>query len=132
LGFFYFIGLSQNALAPVLSPVLTRSGELMYAIVEISGKQFKMSESSKVYLPLQTAAPDSELTFDRVLLVSSDKSVKVGKPTVKGAKVEAKVVKHVKGDKVVVFHKKRRKRYKVLRGHRQWYTQVEVQSVNAG
>ncbi len=101
----------------------------MYAIVEISGKQYKVAEKDRLYVPLQEADANKTVSFDRVLLVSNSDKVTVGRPTVDGAVVKAKVVEHVKADKVLVFRKKRRKRYKVKRGHRQPYTQIEVSSI---
>ena len=97
----------------------------MYAIVEIGGKQFRFQSGDKLYVPLQKGDVGADLTFDRVLLVGGDET-KVGAPTVSGASVAATVLAHVKSDKVIVFKKKRRKRYKVLRGHRQDYTQVQI------
>ncbi|RMF63617.1 MAG: 50S ribosomal protein L21 [Bacteroidetes bacterium] len=102
----------------------------MYAIVEIAGKQFKVRENDKLYVPRQQADVDTTLTFDRVLLVSNGDEIQVGTPVVEGATVEARVLDHVKADKVLVFKKKRRKRYKVKRGHRQPYTQIEIRSVS--
>ena len=102
----------------------------MYAIVEIAGKQYKVQENDTLYVSRLTAAPDDTVTFDRVLLMAGD-DYQVGTPTVSGATVTAKVLGHVKGDKVIVFKKKRRKRYKVKNGHRQPYTQVEIQSLSA-
>ncbi len=103
----------------------------MYAIVEIAGKQFKVQENDTLFVPYQkNASADDTLTFDRVLLVSNDDDVKVGAPLLDGATIKAKVLGHVKGDKVIVFKKKRRKRYKVLRGHRQRYTQVQVDALS--
>jgi len=101
----------------------------MYAIVEVSGKQFKVQKDAKLYLPRQQAEVGDTLTFDRVLLVSGD-DVQIGQPTVGGATVTAKVLGHVKGDKLIVFKKKRRKGYRVKNGHRQPYTQVAVEAVN--
>lgn len=100
----------------------------MYAIIEIGGKQFKVQPNAKIYVPLQQADVDSTLTFDKVLLVGGDE-VKVGAPTVSGASVTAKVLAHVKSDKVLVFKKKRRKRYRVTKGHRQNFTQIEISDV---
>ena len=98
----------------------------MYAIVDIKGKQFKVAEDDTLFVPhLAGTNADDTVTFDRVLLLSGD-DVQVGAPTVSGASVEAKVLAHVKADKVLVFKKKRRKRYKVTRGHRQQYTQVQI------
>jgi len=101
----------------------------MYAIVEISGKQYKVSEKDRLFIPLQDVEIDKTVSFDRVLLVANENDVQVGTPTLKGAVVKAKVIDHVKADKVLVFKKKRRKRYKVKRGHRQPYTQIEVASI---
>jgi large subunit ribosomal protein L21 len=102
----------------------------MYAIVEIAGKQYKVRKNDKLYVPRRQADVDATLTFDRVLLVSNGEEVHVGTPTVEGATVEAKVLDHVKADKVLVFKKKRRKRFKVKRGHRQPYTQIEINAVS--
>lgn len=101
----------------------------MYAIVEISGKQFKVQEDTTLYVPRQQAEVGDTLTFDRVLLVSGD-DVQVGAPTVGGASVSAKVLDHVKADKVIVFKKKRRKGYRVKNGHRQQYTKVSIDALN--
>ena len=101
----------------------------MFSIVDIAGSQMKVSPATKVYVPKLKHNVGETVTFDRVLLVSDDKSVKVGNPTVKGAKVEAKVLGHVKDDTVIVFKKKKRKGYRVRRGHRQQYTQIEITSI---
>lgn len=103
----------------------------MYAIVDIKDKQFKVREGEYVYVPHHADADiDDTLTFDRVLLVSDgDGAVQLGTPTVEGASVSARVVDQVKGDKVIVFKKKRRKRYKVKRGHRQEYTKIQVEAL---
>lgn len=104
----------------------------MYAIVEIAGKQYKVREQDTLYVPRQQADTRETLTFERVLLVSNGEEVHVGTPTVEGASVTATVLDHVKADKVLVFKKKRRKRYKVKRGHRQPYTQIQVDAVTLG
>jgi len=101
----------------------------MYAIVEIAGKQYKVQENDKLYVPLLEAEVDGTVTFDRVLLVSNEGDVQVGTPTVEGASVSAKVLDHVKADKVIVFKKIRRKRYRVKRGHRQPFTQLQVNAL---
>ncbi len=101
----------------------------MYAIVEIAGKQYRVAKDEKLYVPRQGADVDSKLKFDRVLLVSDGEMVRVGTPTVQGATVNARVLDHVRGDKVVVFKKKRRKRYRVKNGHRQPYTQIQIESI---
>ena len=102
----------------------------MYAIVEIAGKQYKVQKDDLLYIPRQQEEEKKKLTFDRVLLVSDGKTVSVGTPVVDGATVKATVVQHVKADKVLVFKKKRRKRYRVKRGHRQPYKQIQVNSVS--
>jgi large subunit ribosomal protein L21 len=101
----------------------------MYAIVEIAGKQYKVSKDDTLYVPRQKAQANDKLTFDKVLLVNDGKSVSVGTPTVEGVAVSATVLDQVKADKVLVFKKKRRKRYKVKNGHRQPYTQIKIDSV---
>ena len=104
----------------------------MYAIVDVKDKQFKVREDDTLYVPYHSEAEaDQELTLDRVLLVSDgDGEVTLGTPTVEDASVTARVLEHVKGDKVIVFKKKRRKRYRVKRGHRQQYTQIQIESLN--
>jgi len=103
----------------------------MYAIVEIKGKQYKVREHETLYVPFfNDAEADDTLTFDRVLLLANGDTIEVGTPVVEGAAVTAKVLGHVKGDKVLVFKKKRRKRYKVKRGHRQRYTQIQVEALS--
>ncbi|MCF8268124.1 MAG: 50S ribosomal protein L21 [Ignavibacteriales bacterium] len=101
----------------------------MFAVVEIAGKQFKVNESGKYYVPRLSAEPNAEVTFDKVLLVADDKSVKVGSPVVGGVKVSAKVIEHIKDDKVIVFKKKRIISYRKLNGHRQQLTKVEVTKI---
>ncbi len=98
----------------------------MYAIVEIAGKQYKVQENDKLVVPRLSADVDDSVTFDRVLLVADGDTVQLGKPVVDNASVTATVVEHFKGDKILVFRKKRRKRFKVKRGHRQPYTRIEV------
>ena len=102
----------------------------MYAIVEIGGKQFKAAEGDRLYVPRMKAEVGDTVTFDRVLLVSGDDGVQVGAPTVSGATVDAEVLDHVKGDKVIVFKKKRRKGYRVKNGHRQPYTRLSIESLS--
>jgi len=101
----------------------------MYAIVEIAGQQFKVEKDKKLYVHQLDANEGDSVDFEKVLLVDNDGKVAVGTPTVEGAKVSAKVVEHVKGDKVLVFKKKRRKGYKKLRGHRQQYSQIVVENI---
>ncbi|MBK7230407.1 MAG: 50S ribosomal protein L21 [Ignavibacteriales bacterium] len=101
----------------------------MIAVVDILGQQFKVSENTKYYVPRLTQEPDSEITFDQVLLLSDGKETKVGSPVIKGAKVTAKVISHLKDDKVLVFKKKRRKGYQKMNGHRQHLTRIEVTKI---
>ena len=104
----------------------------MYAIVEIAGKQFRVQEKDILYVPRLQAEANNSVTLDRVLLVSNDDDVQVGAPTVDGASVSATVLGHVKGDKMLVFKKKRRKRFKVMRGHRQQFTQLQIDGLSLG
>ncbi|MGD8306631.1 MAG: 50S ribosomal protein L21 [Ignavibacteria bacterium] len=101
----------------------------MYAVVNIAGQQFKVSENKSYYVPKLSDDPESEITFDDVLLVGDDKKVKIGSPAVKGAKVQAKVIEHIKDDKIIVFKKKRRKSYRKFNGHRQQLTKIEVTKI---
>lgn len=103
----------------------------MYAIVEILGQQFKVEKGNKLFVHRLEAETGSDIEFDKVLLIDNDGKVKIGKPLVKNAKVLAKVLDHVKGDKVQVFKKKRRKGYQVLNGHRQYFSEVEIQEITA-
>ena len=102
----------------------------MYAIVEISGKQYKVQEGDIVFVDrLESVEEGSKVTFDKVLLVSDDKKVTVGQDTVKGAKVEATVVGHGKRKKVIVFKYKAKKNYRRTQGHRQPYTKVQIEKI---
>lgn len=101
----------------------------MYAIVEIAGQQFKVEKDRKLYVHRLEKEEGETVEFDRVLLVDNEGEVKVGTPTVEGAKVTAKVLEHVKGDKVKVFKKKRRKGYKKLNGHRQLHSQIQIENI---
>ena len=103
----------------------------MYAIVEIAGQQFKVEEGQKLYVHRLDAERGSVLDFDKVLLIDNDGNITVGAPTIAGAKVTAEVVSHVKGEKVLVFHKKRRKGYRKLNGHRQCMTELKINNVVA-
>ena len=105
------------------------SMKIMNAIVEISGKQFKVEKDTKLFVNRLDAKEGDKVTFDNVLLLDNGSKVVVGKPTVKDATVEAKVLKHLKDDKVIVFKKKRRKGYKVKNGHRQALTEIIVEKV---
>lgn len=101
----------------------------MYAIVDIAGKQYKVEKDRFVYTPLLEGEAGSSVDFDQVLLVDNDGKIKVGTPTVKGAKVSGKILEHVKGDKVLVFKKKRRKGYKKKNGHRQDFSKILIEDI---
>jgi large subunit ribosomal protein L21 len=101
----------------------------MYAIVEIAGQQFKVERGNKVYVHRLEANEGAKIEFDRVLLVDNGGKISVGNPTVDGAKVAATVISHVKGDKVIIFKKKRRKGYQKWNNHRQSFTQILIQGV---
>ena len=102
----------------------------MYAIVEIAGQQFKVAKDQKVYVHRLQNEEGSKVTFDNVLLVDDGK-VTLGAPAIEGAAVTAKILKHLKGDKVIVFKKKRRKGYKVKNGHRQYLSEIQIESIVA-
>ena len=103
----------------------------MYAIVEIAGQQFKVQQDQKLYVHRLEGAVDSKVDFDKVLLIDNDGKVKVGAPVISGAKVSAKVIDHLKGDKVIVFKKKRRKGYQKSNGHRQQFTKIQIENIKA-
>jgi large subunit ribosomal protein L21 len=103
----------------------------MYAIVEIAGQQFKVQQGQKLFVHRLEAERGAEVEFEKVLLIDNDGKVVIGTPTVEGAKVTAEVVSHVKGDKVIVFHKKRRKGYRKRNGHRQCLTELKINKVVA-
>lgn len=103
----------------------------MYAIVEIAGQQFKVEKDQRVFVHRLDAAEGDKLTFDRVLLVDNDGKINVGAPAIEGASVNASVNRHVKGDKVIIFKKKRRKGYRVKNGHRQSFTEITINSIKA-
>ncbi|TPG39321.1 50S ribosomal protein L21 [Flavobacterium pectinovorum] len=103
----------------------------MYAIVEIAGQQFKVSKDLKVYVNRLTNEEGSKVSFDKVLLLDDNGNVTLGAPAIEGASVEAKVLQHLKGDKVIVFKKKRRKGYKKRNGHRQYLTQIVIEGITA-
>ena len=98
----------------------------MFAVVDVAGQQLKVSPSEKMYVPRLDEKIGDTVTFDRVLLVANDKDVKIGNPVVKGASVKAKILAHTKDETVIVFKKKRRKGYRLRRGHRQQYTEIEI------
>ncbi|MCQ2219387.1 MAG: 50S ribosomal protein L21 [Paludibacteraceae bacterium] len=104
----------------------------MYAIVEIKGQQFKVEADQKLYVHHMEEERGSQVVFDKVLLVDNNGSVTVGSPTISGAKVTAEVVSNlVKGEKVIVFHKKRRKGSRKKNGHRQYFTELVIKEIVA-
>ena len=101
----------------------------MYAIVEIAGQQFKVERGNKVYVHRLDANEGAKVEFDKVFLIENDGKISIGSPTVDGAKVAATVIEHVKGDKVIIFKKKRRKGYQKWNNHRQCLTQILIQGI---
>lgn len=103
----------------------------MFAIVEIAGKQYKVQKDQQLYVDKLNGNAEDTMNFDNVLLVDTDGKVQVGTPHLSGASVSAKVIDHVKGDKVIVFKKKRRKGYVKRNGHRQEFTKIKIDSIKA-
>ena len=103
----------------------------MYAIVEIAGHQFKVEKDQKVFVNRLAVEEGDKVEFDNVLLIADGSDVTVGAPAIGGAQVSAKVLKHLKGDKVIVFKKKRRKGYRVKNGHRQYLSEIVIESIVA-
>jgi large subunit ribosomal protein L21 len=101
----------------------------MYAIVEIAGQQFKVGENQEIFVHRLEANEGDTVSFDRVLLTEHNGEVTIGTPTVGSLKVSATVLAHVKGDKAIVFKKKRRKGYKKKNGHRQSFTKIKIDSI---
>tara|TARA_B100001964_G_scaffold212424_1_gene248488 strand:- start:46 stop:435 length:390 start_codon:yes stop_codon:yes gene_type:complete len=101
----------------------------MYAIVEIAGQQFKVEKKQQIFVHRLNSKEGDKIIFDNVLLIDNNGKIKVGTPNVSGAKITAKVLEHLKGDKVIVFKKKRRKGYKVKKGHRQFLSKIEIQDI---
>lgn len=101
----------------------------MYAIVTIAGKQFKVTKDQSIYAPKMQGEVDASVEFDEVLLTDDNGTVSIGAPLLKGVKVSGKILGHVKGDKVIVFKKKRRKGYKKKNGHRQEYTKILIENI---
>jgi large subunit ribosomal protein L21 len=101
----------------------------MYAIIDFGGSQYKVEKDKKLFVNRLETAEGESFDIDRILLVDDNGAVKVGTPLVEGAKVTAKVLEHLKGDKLIVFKKKRRKGYKVKNGHRQYLTQIQIEEI---
>lgn len=104
----------------------------MYAIVEIAGQQFKVSKDLKVYVNRLVDKEGDAISFAKVLLLDDNGTITLGAPAIEGASVEAKVLQHLKGDKVIIFKKKRRKGYKKRNGHRQYLTQIQISGITTG
>jgi large subunit ribosomal protein L21 len=102
----------------------------MYAIVEIAGQQFKVSKDQNIFVHRLADEQGKSVEFNKVLLVSDEGNTQVGTPVLEGASVKATVLEHMKGDKVLVFKKKRRKGYKKLNGHRQYFSKIKIESIN--
>ena len=103
----------------------------MYAIVEIAGQQFKVAKDQKVYVHRLQEEEGANVSFDNVLLTESEGTVTVGAPAIQGAEVTAKILRHLQGDKVIVFKKKRRKGYRKKNGHRQALTEIQIEGIAA-
>jgi large subunit ribosomal protein L21 len=101
----------------------------MYAIVDIAGQQFKVEKDQKLFVHRLEEEAGKKVTFDKVLLIDNEGKVNVGTPVIEGAKVTATILEHLKGDKVIVFKKKRRKGYQVANGHRQYLTQIQIEKI---
>ena len=102
----------------------------MYAIVEIAGKQFKVEKDQKLYVHRLKEDEGKKVTFDKILMIDNKDEVSLGKPLISGAQVGAKILKHLKADKIIVFKKKRRKGYRVKNGHRQLLTQIQISDIS--
>jgi large subunit ribosomal protein L21 len=102
----------------------------MYAIVDIAGQQFKVEEGQKIFVHRLDAEEGENVEFDKVLLIEDDGKITVGEPVIKDALIEGKIIDHVRGDKVIIFKKKRKKGYRIKNGHRQNFTQLEIISIN--
>ena len=111
--------------------VRVKGGKKMYAIVEISGKQYKVQEGDIVFVDrLENVEEGNKITFDKVLMISDDKKVTIGQDTVKGAKVEASVIGHGKSKKIIVYKFKPKKNYRRTQGHRQPYTKIQIEKIS--
>ncbi|MEI6349122.1 MAG: 50S ribosomal protein L21 [Bacteroidota bacterium] len=103
----------------------------MYAIVEIAGQQFKVVKDQQLFVHRLPSEEGSNVEFEKVLLIENEGKINIGTPNVQGAKVSATVLNHLKGDKVLVFKKKRRKGYQKLNGHRQFLTKIQINDIVA-
>ena len=101
----------------------------MYAIVDIAGQQIKVEKDQQIFVPAIEGKEGAKVDFDKVLLVDENGKINVGSPTISGLKVSAEILEHGKGDKIIVFKKKRRKGYKVKNGHRQQFTKLLIKKI---
>ena len=104
----------------------------MYAIINISGKQYKATSGARLRVPKQDGETGTNLTFDKVLLINDGKNTEVGEPILKGASVTGTIIEHGRNKKILVYKKKRRKGYQRKNGHRQWFTEIEFGTIKAG
>ena len=104
----------------------------MYAIVNISGKQYKATSGARLRVPKQDGETGTSLTFDKVLLIKDGKNTEIGEPILKGASVTGTIIEHGRNKKILVYKKKRRKGYQRKNGHRQWFTEIEFGTIKAG
>ena len=104
----------------------------MYAIINISGKQYKAISGARLRVPKQNGEAGTSLTFDKVLLINDGKNTEVGEPILKGASVTGTIIEHGRNKKILVYKKKRRKGYQRKNGHRQWFTEIEFGTIKAG
>jgi large subunit ribosomal protein L21 len=102
----------------------------MYAIVEIAGQQFKVAKDQKVFVHRLAGEEGDSVSFDKILLTGDGDNITLGAPAIEGALVDAKITRHLKGDKVIVFKKKRRKGYRVKNGHRQSLTEITIEGIS--
>ncbi len=128
LDFLSTLGLFLQGLTLYLRPDF-QNINTMYAIVDIAGQQIKVSKDQYIYAPKMEGETGKSVSFDKVLLLDTDGKVEVGSPILKGVKVSGKILEHVKGDKVIVFKKKRRKGYAKKNGHRQQFTKVQIENI---
>jgi large subunit ribosomal protein L21 len=101
----------------------------MYAIVDIAGQQFKVTQGQQIFVHRLEGEEGSKVSFNKVLMIDHEGQTKIGAPTVAGANVEVKILEHMKGDKVIVFKKKRRKGYQKSNGHRQYFSKVQIENI---
>lgn len=104
----------------------------MYAIVDIAGQQFKVHKDQKLFVHRLESEAGQKVNFGRVLLIDDNGQINIGAPAIEGAQVSATVLEHLKGDKVIVFKKKRRKGYKKKNGHRQYLTSIQINDISTG